>query len=138
MSFKWKDIYSVGISEIDKQHQKLFEIGDHVYELVLLSDGLDHYDEIMETMQQLKDYTAYHFDCEEKLMAQCNYDRLGTHRMEHSLFIKKLDRLSGKDIDSAQQQTIIDVMTFIADWISGHILNTDHKYAAALKAAGIQ
>lgn len=137
MIFKWKDSYSVNIAEIDKQHKKLFEIGARIYDVANLNDDYDHYDEIMEIMGELKDYTVYHFGYEEKLMAEHGYSDLDTHQVQHKFFIKRLEKILKKDIDDQQQETVGELLNFIADWIAGHILQTDMKYKDFLNAKGI-
>jgi len=137
MAFKWKDEYNVGIAEIDKQHQKLFEIGARIYDLALLDDGIDHYDEIVGILEELKEYAQYHFQYEEKLMDQHAYDAFETHKMEHYFFTKKLQRTNLDEIDDAQDEAISNLLNFVADWITSHILNTDRQYVGLFKEKGI-
>ncbi|MDF2523932.1 MAG: bacteriohemerythrin, partial [Clostridiales bacterium] len=54
MSFKWKNEYNCNVSDIDEQHQKLFEIGSRIYYMASLNDGIDHYDEIIAVLEELK------------------------------------------------------------------------------------
>ena len=68
MAFKWKERYKLGIEEIDRQHKNLFDIGARVYDLAVLKDSYDHYDEIMSVLNELLDYTKYHFTYEEDLI----------------------------------------------------------------------
>ena len=124
----WKDIYSVNVKEIDRQHKKLFEIGSSVFELVSLNDEYDHYDEIMTILNELKDYTVYHFDYEEKLLKKCGYENLDTHKFEHGFFVKKLGKMERKDIDGDQKEALKDLMVVVADWITHHIMESDMKY----------
>lgn len=134
--FKWQDTFSCGIPEIDKQHIKLFEIGSRVYETATLNDDFDHYDELTQTLQELLDYTQYHFSFEENLLIKCNYDDLTTHKFEHDFFIKKLKKISLKDLEDNQDQTLLEIVHFVADWVAGHILDTDMKYIDCLTKGG--
>ena len=68
MYFEWKDEYRTGIEVIDKQHKHLMEIGARIFDLANADDGYDRYDDIMEVLNELRDYTIYHFGYEEKLM----------------------------------------------------------------------
>jgi hemerythrin len=128
MYFDWKDSYKVNVEEIDKQHRRLFEIGRKIADLVLINDDFDHYDEIMVILGELKDYTIYHFDQEEKLMERYGYDDLERHKIEHLFVVKKLQKLENKDIDEAQREAVLELIGFISDWIAGHILKTDMNY----------
>lgn len=135
--FKWRDNFSTNVAEIDYQHKKLFEIGSRLYEVASLKDDCDHYDEIMEILDELRDYTEYHFRFEEKLMKENDYKNYETHKVEHDFFVKKLVRLEKSDIDSDQYEAIIKMVDFVADWISSHILQTDMNYKEHFNSRGV-
>lgn len=138
MYFEWKDAYSVNVAEIDSQHKKMFEIGSRISDLVLAKDEYDHYDEIMDILTELTEYTIYHFNYEEKLMERYGYKELDSHRFEHVFLTKKIKKLQEKDIDTNQKKATIDLIAFVSDWISGHILMTDMKYRDHFNAMGIR
>lgn len=137
MYFRWKDTYSVNVTEIDKQHRRLFEIGGRVSDLVLANDKYDHFDEIMIILQELKEYAIYHFKYEETLMEKYGFKETDLHKMEHAFFSKKLQRLENKDIDENQKQAVIELITFVSDWIAGHILKSDMKYKEHFNSKGL-
>jgi len=133
MLFKWRDTFKLDIPEIDAQHQKLFEMGSKLYEIISLKDDCDHYDEIMQIIDELRDYTQYHFSYEEDLMRKKNYENYDTHKIEHDFFIKKLARIDIEDVENDQDKVMLEMVTFLADWISSHILKTDRQYREILK-----
>jgi len=138
MSFKWKDRYLLGIEEIDNQHRKLFEIGRKAYDIAVLNDSYDHYDEIMEIIDELLNYAEYHFKYEENLINSYNFDGLGQQRQEHEFYVKRIKDILSKDIDSDQQQATLEIVDFLSEWISNHILFSDRKYAIYFKEKGIE
>jgi hemerythrin len=131
--FKWKDTYSTGIAEIDTQHRRLFEIGAEIYEIASIKDDFDHYDEIMQSLEELKEYTIYHFSFEEELMMKYDFDQYETHKVEHAFFVKKLQKIARKDLEEGQADTLMALVHFVADWVTGHILDTDMNYRECLK-----
>lgn len=133
MIFRWKENFSTGIEEIDKQHKRLFEIGGEIYNLAVLKDGQDHYDEIMRLIVSLKDYTVYHFGYEESLMEKYNFSELEKHKEQHNRFVEKLNEIELQDIDSRQEKIILDILDFIVNWISSHILGSDFNYKGIIK-----
>ncbi len=137
MSFQWKERYAIGIETIDSQHKRLFEIGAKAYELGLLNDGYDHYDEIVVLLRELKDYTDYHFSYEEQLMQELGYSDIEAHKQQHGICIERITALCEKDIDQDQQAAILEVMDFLSEWISSHIMLTDKKYTAFFKEKGV-
>ena len=134
--FDWKDSFSVNVDQIDKQHQKLFELGNKIYELVCLGDYYDHYDEIVTILRELKEYTIYHFAKEEALLKKYNYDEddFIKHKEEHTYFIEKISEINIYDADEDQSQFLNDTLAFVAEWITSHILFTDKKYSSFLSA----
>lgn len=136
--FEWKNSYSVNVKEIDLQHQKLFEIGSRLYDIVSLKDDTDHYDEITAILEELFDYTVYHFGFEENLMKEKNYSEYEKHKIEHDFFIKRIRKIGNTDLDQNQNESMMKIVEFVADWISGHILETDAQYIAFFKEKGIQ
>ncbi len=134
---RWKDTYSVNVEEIDNQHKKLFEIGGRLYDLSSLKDDFDHYDEIMDIIGELRDYTIYHFNFEEELLKKNGYEEIENHSIEHDFFVKKLKRIEKKDIDGQQGQTIMEITEFLIDWVSSHILKSDMQYKPYLNSKGV-
>lgn len=128
MYFKWKDEYSVGIETIDNQHKHLFELGGRIVDLADANDDFDHYDEIMEVIQELKDYTVYHFGFEEDLMQKYAYNDYETHKFHHFFAVKKIHKFEEEDFDENQKDAVMKMVAFISDWVTNHILQEDQKY----------
>jgi hemerythrin-like metal-binding domain len=134
MSFKWKEDYCLNIDEIDAQHKRLLEIGDEVYDIAILDDGYDHYDEIMNVIDKLLEYTEYHFNYEEKMLKELNYKELHDQEEEHYYYIYKIKSIASReDIDDNQRKTLLELLEFLSQWITNHIMVSDRKYADYLK-----
>lgn len=135
--FKWKDEYSCNIAKIDEQHKRLFDYGNELYEIISLNDGYDHYDELMNTLEELKAYTIYHFSYEEELMEKYEFDGIKDQKVEHKSFIDKIVQLQKIDIDKNQKKFSMEMLIFIANWIETHILKSDLKYKEYLNQLGV-
>lgn len=123
----WKDDFLVGVDEIDKQHQKLFEIANRAYELLKNDFYVDKYDRIVAIIEELKDYTVFHFKYEEEYMLKIKYKKFFTQKIQHDNFIKKVNEINLKEIDSNQDQSLLDLLDFVVNWISNHILIMDKE-----------
>ncbi|OFI06987.1 bacteriohemerythrin [Clostridium acetireducens DSM 10703] len=135
--FIWKESYNVDIEQIDNQHRRLFQLGNNIYDIVKLNDNYDHYDEIMTALDALKEYTVYHFGTEEKLMKEYNFKKYEDHKIEHDAFIKRISGFSKKDIDNEQKEVLLDLLSFILNWIEAHILGSDMKYREFFHNKGV-
>lgn len=127
--YKMKDEFKTNIAFIDEQHERLFEIANSAY--LLLTDNfiVDKYDKIMDIIDELKDYTRFHFDAEEKYMESINYKRLFSQKVSHEGFIKKLDEFDLRDIDLNQDNSIKELLQFLNNWLIDHILHSDKLIA---------
>jgi hemerythrin len=124
---KWKDEYLIGIQQIDKQHQELFNITNNAYDLLKDEFITDKYDRIINIIVRLKQYTIFHFKTEEEYMQSINYKRFFAQKIEHDEFIKKINDVKFNDIDVNQGRYLTDLLEFVIDWISNHILSSDKK-----------
>ena len=121
----WKDSYSIGMDLIDTQHKHLFDIGNQAYDLLKNGLKIDKYDEIVLIIEDLGNYTKYHFQCEEEYMLKINYSGYEIQKKEHTDFIEKIDGMQLHSIDKNQQKYIEDLLDFIFNWVLEHILKED-------------
>jgi len=124
---RWKEEYKLGVTQIDEQHKKLFEICGRAYDLLKNDLYLDKYDKIIEILEELKDYTVYHFKFEEEYMKSIGYKKLLSHKVFHDDLIEKINNINLKEIDLNQNKAIVEILDFIVNWIDSHILNEDKK-----------
>lgn len=123
--FEMKEEYKVGVPQIDSEHQKLFEIGEKAYQLLKDPYVIDKYDKIVEVIEELKEYTIYHFKHEEEYMESINYKRLFSQKIEHAEFVKKIEDVDLNQIDKDQDEGIMGILTFLNNWLIYHILEKD-------------
>lgn len=129
---QWSEELCLGIEAFDEQHRRLLEIAAEAEELLRDRLRLDKYDKIVEILTELKDYTVYHFQAEEAFMADQGYVRLLSHKVEHDDFVAKINDVDLTAIDEAQDQYLLGLLDFIAQWIVDHIMSTDRQYADQL------
>jgi hemerythrin len=120
-----KEEYKLGVQFIDEQHEKLFEIGERAYTLLKDPYTIDKYDKIVAILRELKDYTVIHFRDEENYMESIQYKKLFTQKIDHEQFIKKIDSVDLNHIDANQDQYLMDILNFIAQWLVDHIIEKD-------------
>jgi len=120
-----KEEYKIGIESIDEQHKKLFELADKAYMLLKDAFSLDKYDKIVEIVEELKEYTIFHFKSEEEYMESINYKRLFTQKIEHEKFIKDLDGIDLRHLDQNQDDSLVKMLNFLNEWLTEHILGND-------------
>lgn len=131
---QWKEEYEVGVAEIDEQHQKLIDIANRVYELMRNELALDKYDQIVEILQELKEYTVYHFHFEEGLMQKAKYKKRFSHKLLHQEFLARVEAVDLSAVDEEQDAYLVRIMDFIANWLIEHIVGEDKKVGQSVRA----
>lgn len=125
----WKDKYATGVEGIDEQHKRLFELAGDIYELLNNDMLTDKYDQIVAIIQELKEYTVYHFRSEEEYMWSKRYRRYFSHKIQHLNFLDQVNGINLEHIDASQDQALRNILEFICNWLVEHILKLDKRIA---------
>ena len=133
MKYEFTKEYHTGIDFIDEEHAKLFEIANRAYDLLTNQFVTDKYDAIVAVLEELKDYTKYHFNHEEEYMKSINYPKRFSQLHQHTQFISKLESYNLKEIDVNQQEGLLEILDFLALWLQSHIKGMDKKIGEAAK-----
>jgi len=133
----WKDEYAIGIDLIDTQHQHLFEIGNDAYKLLKDDFCTDKYDGIIQIINDLREYTKFHFKTEEAYMLKIKYSKYFSQKVEHDDFIQKIYEINLDQIDEDPKKHIEDILAFLFDWILDHILQKDKLIKPDLESASL-
>lgn len=129
----WDDSMRVGVAEIDEQHQELVRLIRSLNSA--MADGSSH--RVMgETLSRLVEYTRIHFAAEERLLERFGYQEIAIHKTQHQEFVARVeDFLRG--FEEERLFLSLEVMDFLSDWLKGHILGTDQRYASFLHKHGV-
>lgn len=125
----WKKVYSVGILEIDVQHKNLFKLYNDLVDAIYRGEGIKS---LQEGLNSLVEYVFMHFNTEEGYMQKYSYPGYEAHKAEHKKLREKVYYIH-KDFTEGKPVLTMDVVNFIRDWISDHILVVDMKYKTHLK-----
>ena len=126
--YQFTDDCLIGIPEIDEEHQHLFEIVRQTNNLIHNDLLHDKYDEIIHLINELKEYTRFHFADEEAYMESINYPGLDAQKRAHTAFVDRLMKIdidTLDEIDEHQQEYLEELINFLAGWLTNHILKMD-------------
>lgn len=120
MGIEWKDAYKIGQTDIDEQHQRLFELSNAV------SAATDQ-PTVRQLLMQLYKHTREHFELEEALMREFNYPDSIAHTSLHNSLLAKLNAVS-QDVGQGKVDKVA-IEKLMTDWVLCHILQDDIKIA---------
>lgn len=136
--FLWKKEFETGINSIDEQHKKLLDIGNQINDLLIHhEEGDDNFSEIYTVIEELKEYTVYHFDTEEELFVKYKYPDYDAHKKEHDTFIEYIESVDLEHVDGNQKEFLKQLLEKIVQWVFKHIISTDFLYKDHLKAHNV-
>lgn len=130
---EWGEAYSVGVEAMDKDHRKLVQMLNDLYDAMLSGRAQEETDTLL---RALVDYTQSHFVAEEKLMARIQYPNYPEHRARH------LQLVSQVQARMEQQQKgnpflPIPLLHFVSDWLTTHIQQEDKAYGEWMHNRGL-
>lgn len=121
---EWSDKFSVGCELIDKQHKNLCNLINKLYDAFVQAKANNVINDIL---QEMADYTVYHFRTEEELFEKYDYYDKENHKNEHNHFVEKVEEFMEK-LKKGEVSVSYEVMTFLKDWLTNHILKSDMMY----------
>lgn len=124
---EFTDEYRTGIEFIDEEHKELFRITEKANRYLRDEYSDDVYDEVMEIIQELKDYTIRHFKDEEDYMERIHYEGLAAQKRAHESFIGRIENIDKEKIEGDTKVYLESLIEFLLGWLINHIMNTDKK-----------
>ena len=125
--YEFKEEFLTGIEMIDREHKRLFEIAENLYQLKCREYVTDKYDHIREILTELRDYTMTHFEHEEAYMKSISYKRMFSQLSQHDALRETICGWDLDAIDEDQDEAIGDMLNLITDWLVNHILKEDKR-----------
>jgi len=118
---QWNDALVTGHAEIDADHKKLVSYVNELHEALSKGKGKDVLGPILD---KLIVYTRQHFAREEMVWAAGRYPQLATHKKQHADLLATVDDFK-KQYDTGKILLTLEVMDFLGDWLTKHILGSD-------------
>jgi len=121
----WHPSYSIGIKQIDEQHQLLIKLTNELFSSCL--QGQEKTNSVfLKTIHKAVNYINYHFSIEEKIMEKVNYPEYAEHKTEHIDFVREV-LIKVDDFTSGKRFTPLAFVYYLRDWVLNHIAVCDKK-----------
>jgi hemerythrin len=119
----WGQVLSIEVDEIDEDHRKLIEIFNMLNHALTEGEAPDYLAAILD---ELVNFTAWHFSHEERLMLKYGYADLDNHRQEHRELISSARALQER-IQRADNTIGDEDIEYLEHWVTAHILTDDMR-----------
>ena len=127
--FEWKEQYSVGCTQIDTQHKRLFQYADELHVAMAAGKGKEV---LSKTLGNLIAYTKSHFASEEALMQRHHYGAFLQHKQVHDKLTAQVVQFQ-QEFETGRAGMTVQLMQFLKDWLTHHIGETDRKVAEHIR-----
>jgi hemerythrin-like metal-binding protein len=134
-AFTWDNKFNTDVAVVDTQHRTLVDL---INRLGAISARQTSPGELGEILNELANYTVYHFDTEEKLMKQYEIDAAhrDIHIKTHLHFTAQVTQaakilLSRSNVSS---QLVASLLKYLTNWLVQHILGMDKRMTLELLA----
>jgi hemerythrin len=121
---EWQQSMSVGVDAFDNEHKQL----------ISFLNGLNHALVVKSTQKTMEDilnrlvrYTVIHFNHEEEYMKLYEYPEYEAHKKQHIDLATQVKDFSQR-LAEGKGSFSLELMIFLKDWLTNHILGTDMKY----------
>lgn len=130
---RWSDAFLVHITEIDAQHQGLFNAMNRFYSTCKQHQSPQL---IQQRLDELVQLAKQHLQAEEQLMQRAHYSQYGEHKKTHATLLADLEQLLVR-FKAREPESDMELIMFLKNWLIDHIFRVDKQYVAELHRAGI-
>ncbi len=130
---EWNDSLSVDLESIDAQHKKLVDILNSLHGSTASAQDPEA---VKKILNELVEYTVYHFSYEEDLLREHHYPDFENHLLAHKALVAQVGKFN-EDFQAGRAKLSSELFKFLRSWLNGHIRGTDKRYSAHLKACGV-
>ncbi|OGT90383.1 MAG: hypothetical protein A2286_00260 [Gammaproteobacteria bacterium RIFOXYA12_FULL_61_12] len=128
----WHDSYSTGIEAIDNDHKKLLGLINNLQASVHYHTG-EQFER--QSLNELIDYTRFHFGREESLMEKHGFPGFADHKRQHHEMIQEVERFVA-EYEKKGSDALDQVAEYLKVWLVNHINGTDQEYSPYLREKG--
>ena len=131
-ALSWSESFNTSVPKIDVQHKRLVRLLNQLEVALCHQSDMPMAENIF---NELAEYAKYHFQTEENVWHQ-NFQGDAweeEHKHKHDDFITDVLKLKG-DGSANPLDKMVDVVSFLTQWLTFHILNEDRRMALAVLA----
>jgi hemerythrin len=128
----WKPEMSVGVEEIDAQHQEIFRRAAEADAALASGRSASETDALVE---YLVSYCESHFASEQRLMVRAGFPGKNDHLAQHAWFEREVRAIRQRLAEGAPDDEVaLQLNELVLSWLVKHIGRYDRELAGWLRA----
>ncbi len=124
----WNESFATHVGEVDAHHKRLIDLINEIYRGIMLEKEKEVVDN---TLNDLVEFTVMHFKYEESLFDKYGYEDSASHKQKHKELLAQVGDYVGR-YKEGNTEISHELLSFLKNWLTKHILGVDQKYAAYL------
>lgn len=120
---EWKDEFSVGVPDVDHEHQELIGLINDLHDA--MSSGSGNVT-VMDFLGEIYARISAHFALEEKIMRDRKYDEYAEHKAEHEALLDKLRDIMD-DYEENAYFSDEEFSSAVEKWFTDHFKTRDAR-----------
>jgi len=121
----WTEEMSVGVPEIDADHQILMEL---IAQIDDAAAGAEAKEVTGSVLGALLDYTDFHFQREERLQEAIGFPETEQHKRQHAGLKRQVLEFLGRYSRAPDTAAAGELSAFLHRWLVDHILTQDMRF----------
>ena len=126
---EWKDEFSVGVADVDHEHQELIGLINDLHDAM---SGEDASVTVMDFLGEIYAHVAAHFALEEKIMRKQHYDQYQDHKDDHERLLDEIRDIMD-DYEESAYFSDEEFASQLGHWFTNHFKNKDARLHKHLK-----
>lgn len=130
---EWSSKMETGIEAMDRDHKRLVELLNNLHSMI--RDNKTSKTDLEVIVEDVYDYTKYHFHLEERLLRMAKNPSYEKHKEMHDKLAKTAENIKLKLIERPEKFHAEELFDFISSLFMRHVLGEDLKMAKELAPA---
>jgi hemerythrin len=128
----WSDSLSIKVKAMDDQHHVLVDALNELHSALMAGDAQTVTGKLL---QNLVEYTKFHFASEEALLKAAEFPGLAQHHLLHLDLVKEVE-VFVRRYQQGEEMINLHLMNFLRNWLYHHILEEDRVYGDWINRPG--
>lgn len=125
---------AVRIKDVDDQHRRLFDLLNRLHAAVSAGEERG---ELRDILDELVEYTVYHFEIEEGLCREHGFPGYAEHKTAHDELAATAFDLQGK-LREGGATLSFELLDFLHGWLMEHTMGLDQEMGPYLRERGVR